>query len=706
MALSPISTDERLWRLRRLAQEYDIDDSPEPTPLYKPSATPSPLTPNFKNPEDESRADDLLRRRRQLNAQANGDGNSGVAGGKKRSFTLTRKDSFSSKFASKEIFDALDAHVANAGAPGVAEALIHKLRMAGGDLNRANTKSKAPFLLRRRSSSLDDLGQDQSRILQKAVENGQEDMVDVLVPHAETATLDAALPLALRNGNLRIVEALLRYGASVSQTPEGQFQFRQMCINGGQAELVGLILQSDGRPTPDWISGAMIDAARKGCAGTVAQLSRSLADGSFNDGAALKEAISQCRVDIALAIIVGSKPPNKDCINDAFQRVATHPTMNPPEKITLTDILLLAGAEGDVVSAALVKACKTEFYDMIDLLISNGASIEYQDAIVVKNAIESGNISLVQLLLNERAVLSPVLAGELIESIGKRVHPEDRRILLSTLLRKGAKGPPLDEALIKAVEGGDNECVKLLLTPNFAGSGRLQPKASHDLKTGPRSMVFERHATADVNHKGGLALAKAVSSGNLTMVEYILAAKPSIETLVAVFPSINNLNQMERYHMTESFLNAGVTGPCVHTALQQAIDEAPPRRDERLIKILLQHDVDANVNDGAPILSAIAHLDADLLEALLRKRPTTKNAATALQQAMTVEDKGKRARMVSALLRSGANESTKTVGESLMQALHEQPVDTRLLGVILQQGHADVNMDMGDPVVIGKILPS
>ncbi|KAI3393056.1 hypothetical protein diail_4795 [Diaporthe ilicicola] len=699
MALSPVSTDERIWRLRRLAQEYNIDEPPEPTPLSRPSATPSPLTPNFKNPEDEHRADDLLKRRRQANTQGSGDGSPGAPGVKKRSFTLTRKDSFtSSKFASKEIFDALDAHVANAGAPGVAEALIHKLRMAGGDLNRANTKSKTPFNLRRRS--LDDLGQEQSRILQKAVENGQEDMVAVLVPHAETATLDAALPLAMRNGNLKIVEALLRYGASVSQTPEGQFQFRQMCINGGQADLVGLLLQSDGRPPPDWVSGAMIDAARKGCADTVAQLSRSVADGSFNDGAALKEAISQCRVDIALAIITGTKPPNKQCLNEAFMKVSTHPTMNPPEKITLTDILLLAGAEGDVVSAALVKACQTEFYDMIDLLISNGASIEFQNAMVVKNAIESGNIGLVQLLLSDRAVLSPTLAAELIESIQKRINPEDRRILLSTLLRKGAKGRPLDDALIKAVEGGDNECVKLLLTPHFAGSGKLKPKASHDLKTGPRSMVFERHAMADVNHKGGLALSKAVSAGNLTMVEYILAAKPNVETLVEVFSSINKLAQMERYHMTESFLNAGVSGPCVHVALQQAIDEAPPRRDERLIRILLQHDVDTNVNDGAPLISAIEHLDADLLEALLRKRPTTKNAAVALTKAMVVENKDKRARMVSLLLRAGAAEATKVVGESLMKALHEEPTDTRLLAVILQQGNADINMDTGNPVVL------
>ncbi|KAG8167524.1 hypothetical protein KVR01_003213 [Diaporthe batatas] len=701
MALSPVSAEERQWRLRRLAQEYDINDSPEPTPRYKPAATPSPLTPNFKNPEDEHRADDLLRRRRQVSSQANGDGGGGgggaAAGTKKRSFTLTRKDSFSSKFASKEIFEALDAHVTNAGAPGVAEALIHKLRMAGGDLNRANSKSKTPFNLRRRS--MDDLGQEQSRILQKAVETGQEDMVDVLVPHAESATLDAALPLAMRSGNLHIVESLLRYGASVSQTPEGQFQFRQLCINGGQAELVGLILQSDGRPPPDWLSGAMIDAARKGCAGTVAQLSRSVADGSFNDGAALMEAVSQCRVDIALAILIGNKPPNKQCLNEAFYKVTLNNNMLPPEKITLTDVLLLAGAEGDVVSAALIKACDGPFYEMIELLLSNGASVEYQNAKVLRIAIESGNMDLVDLLL-KGSVLSPILAGQLIESIGKRIDPEQRRILLSALLRKGAKGPPLDEALIKAVEGGDNECVKLLLTPHFPGSGKLQPKASHDLKMGPRSMVFERHATADVNCKAGLALSKAVSSGNLTMVEYILSAKPSIETLVAVFPGINQLDQMQRYVMTESFLNAGVTGPCVHAALQQAIDDSPPRRDERLIKILLQHDVDANADDGAPILSAIEHLDADLLEALLRKRPTVKNAVAALKKAMIVEDKSKRARMVNALLRAGANESKEIVGDSLMKALHEQPVDTRLLVVILQQGHADINMKEGDPVTI------
>lgn len=246
MALPPIS-DERLRRLRQLAQEYNIENRPEQTILSRPPT--SPLTTNFKDPDAEQKANDLLKRRRLADIQGQ-NGSSGGGSLKKRPFSLSRKESF----ASKEIFETLDAHVANAGAPAVAEALLHKLRQAGGDLTRTNTKSKTPFNLRRRS--LDDIGREQSRILQKAVENGQDDMVAVLVPHADPATLDATLPLALRIGNLKVTEILLRYGANLAQTPEGPFQFRQMCINGGQADLVGLILRSEGRPSPEWISGA------------------------------------------------------------------------------------------------------------------------------------------------------------------------------------------------------------------------------------------------------------------------------------------------------------------------------------------------------------------------------------------------------------------------------------------------------------------
>lgn len=691
MALSPVSQDERLWRLKRIASEWGIEDFNEEAPLARPSV--SPVSPAFKSPNDDSVADDILKRRRASSLQSQN------GGGVKKAFSLSRKSSF----ATKEIYDALDSHVTSAGNPGVAEALIEKLRLAGGDVNSPNVKTRPTFNVRRKSSTENF---ERSKILQTAIANGQIDMVSVLIPHADPFTLDAALPKALRSGNIKIVELLLQYGANVSQTPDGQDAFRQMCITGSQEDLVGLVLRSGGRPAPSFLSEAMIDAARKGCTGTVMRLSRSTADASFKHAEALKEAVSQCRVDVGLALLTGSNPPNLQGLNEAFSKLFTHPTIMPNEKIAFAEILLCAGAEGDVVSAALVQACTTQFYEMIDLLLGYGASIEFERAMVVRDAIEKHNTSLVQILLSEKTALSPAIASDLVQNIPKRISSDERQIFLSILLRRGATGQALDDALIDAVENRDVDCVKLLLTPHFSGSGKLQPKASHNLKKGPRSMVFERHAMADVNYKAGLALQLAVLSGNLSMVEFILAAKPSKETLVQVFPSIAQLPPNDRYHMAESLLSAGVSGPCVHSALQAAIDEVPPQRDERLIRLLLQHDGDSSINDAAPITSAIEHVDVDLLGALLKRRPTEKNAAKALAQAMTVDDHNKRVQMVSLLLEAGAASAVKTVGEALIKVLQQTPTDLRLLDVLLKQGKADINLNNGDPAVLGKLLPS
>lgn len=700
MPLSPVSVDERKWRLQRLAQEYGIEEPPEPTPLSRPSVSPSPLTPNFKNPNDEFMAEEALKRQRINNAQGQNGPNGGGGIMKKRSFTLTRNNSFTTK----EIFETLDAHVANHGTPGVAEALVHRLLMAGGDLNRANsTKSKSTFNLKRRSMGVDDTAQTQSRILQKAVEGEQEEMVAALVPHADATTIDSVLPLALAKGSYKITEILLSHGANLSAAPGGRFAFNQLCINGEHAELVGLLLQSDGRPPPEWISGAMVQATRRGDADTVVRLSRSVADGNYNSAEALRLAITMCRVDLALAILTGKYPPARDHLNEAFKQLFEHTNIMPTEKKSLADVLLLAGAEGDVVSQALVQACETEFYEMIDLLISAGASIEYDQALVVRNAIQRGSVTLVELLLDGGAVLGPLLAAQLIEAIPKRTTPENRRILLHILLRKGASGPQLSDALIDAVEAQDVECVKLLLSPIFEGSGKLQPQSSSNLKKGPRSMVFERHATADVNYKGGLGLSIAVKTGNLAIVTLLLSAKPNLEILVEVFPSINLLEPQARRQMTESFLDVGVSGPCVHNALQQAIEEHPPRRDERLIKILLQYDVDANANNGAPVLAAIEHLDADLLETLLKKtRLQPQNAAAALTKALDVDKQDRqRVRMVMLLLDAGADAATRAVGEALVRVLQEHPTDLGLLRYLLTHGKADINMAMGNPLVMG-----
>ncbi|KAK3902371.1 Serine/threonine-protein phosphatase [Staphylotrichum tortipilum] len=676
---SRTSMDGRRARLQQLAAECGVVTLPRVTP---PTPAPPPRTQH-----DDFQAEELLKRRRMSMPP-----DKQSQGGIKRTFSSNKKT-----WEPKEVFEALNGHVANGGAPAVADALVAKLLSAGGNPNVSNLKTKTNLITRRKSVET----MERSRILQKAIENRQADMVAVLAPHADPFTLDAALPFALRSGDLVMVHLLLSRGANASQAQDAQDAFRQLCIMGGYADLVGLVLQSEGRPPPNWLSMSMVDAARKGCLQTVLRLSRSYADGEYNKAEAIKVAVAQCRIDIVLAILTGSKPPTLggQGVLESFARLLEHPTIGPNEKMTLTEALLCAGASGDPVSLALSQACATEFYDMVNLLVSYGASVEFQNASIVRNAISRGQTSLVQLLLSDSATLSPIYASECVECIPKTILPEDRHAMLSILLRKGAAGTPLHEALIDAVQASDVQTAELLLTPHFPGAQPIATTLSR--RNSAPGKVYVRHETASVDYKQGFALSIAVKSGELAMVKHLLLGKPMPQTLDLLFPLVLGLHGTARYQMAEAFLAAGVSRPCISAALEHAIGDQPPRRDESLIGILLRYNADVNFNDGAGILSAISVRDLPLLVVLLHNKPSPQTIAIAVARAMAVaNDKPARYEMVRLLIGAGAGRHGNEVSEALAHLLPVQPVDIKLVALLLEEGQADANFEEGLPVAI------
>lgn len=690
IAISRMSSQrDRRWRLACLAEEWKIPTDVLPSAARPPEPPPWPEPPG---PNDDFMAEELLKRHR-LSADPaqtppGGRRLSFMGGGKKKSWDLS------------EISETLDAHVAAAGPPAVAHALIKKLQAGGGNVNVSVTKGKTATLLNRRKS----LGNtERSRLLQRAVQNQQADMVAVLVQYADPLTLDAALPMAIRGGSQAIVQLLLAHGANVSQTSEGLEVFHQLCAAGGQADMVALILSSNGRPPPSVTSLSMVAATQKGCLDTVLQLSRSTADGSYDGGAALKTAVAQCRGDICLAILTGCNPPAGPCLSEAFTQLFSHPTIIPNEKLALAEMLLCAGTEGDAVSEALIQAAATEFFDMVQLLIEYGASVEYEYAKVLRTAIAHGRASLVPLLLNDTTTLSPACASECVLQIPRRITSDERYTLLLSLLRKGAGGPPLSEALIAAAEDVDARSVKLLLEPYFPGDpGRLEP--DHDVRRGPRGLVRDKHDVPSVDHKGGQALRLAVMTRSAVVAKLILAARPSAETLTAVFPTVMTLPPIDRYQMAELFLAAGVRGPCVSQALQDAVEEHPPKRDERLISLLLTNNADVNFNGGAGVISAVSHEDLPLLRSLLQSQPSPQTTVTAVSKAMLSADVDTRYKMISALLSNYtpillSNE----IAEALIIALQENPVDTGLVELLVKQGSADVNFNSSAPFILGRL---
>ena len=585
--------------------------------------------------------------------------------------------------------------VANCGSPGVAEALINLLLSSGGDLNLPQ-KPKSGLLSRRRS--LETFGE-RSKLLQQAVQNGHVDMIQILLPQADTLALDTSLPMAMRSQSLTITDLLLRYGAGTASTADAQDAFRQACATGGQPELVGLILRSEGRPSMSWVSQCMVDAARAGCLDTVLQLSRSTADGGFNQAEALKVALSQGRQDIALAIVMGSRPPHGQGLNEAFTSLMDNSSVNPNDKLSMAEMLLCAGAEGDAPAAVLLNASSSEFLEMLQLLVYYGASIEYRDAMAVRKAVNNGRVDVAHILLNGNSVLSSMQASECVELIPKDLAIEHRRLLLETLLRKGASGTPLHEMLIEAAEAGDVESVILLLTPQFPGGRAVE---SRTLARRPsKSMIFERHEVASVDYKGGLALQITVRRGDLPMARAMLDGKPSQATRTAVFEQVRSLASPDRYKMTEIFLDSGMPPATIQKCLQDAIDEKPPHRDEHLIALFLKHTTDITSSDGA-IAAAVMQKDIKLLAAFLKKKINPQIAANVLPIVMATKDPRARLEMTSLILSTVHGMDPARVSSALIHVLKGQPADLRLIQVLLQQGRADINAEDGLPLALGE----
>ncbi|KAI1744118.1 ankyrin repeat-containing protein [Xylaria scruposa] len=676
MEAAPLK-DAQLKRLRQLSEQYGLSLRPPPSPKPKPEYPPS-----YRTNSDVSIAEELLKKQRLAESQ-----HRSFKGGLSKTFT-TKKTTWDYK----EIYDVLVAHVTDQGSPGVAEALISKLNLLGGNLNHVQ-KSRTSLLSRRRSMDLSE----RSKVLQIAVKNKQLEMVEVLLPFADALTLDASLPVAMRSGNDEITELLIRYGASASQTADGQDAFRQASAVGRQANLIAMIVASEGRPPASWVSQSMVEAAKAGCLDTVIHLSQSTADGNFDGASALKAAVKLERRDIALALLLGNRPPQQPGINQAFEQLMGQQNISPSERLAMTEILLCAGAEGVPVAQALVHASATRSLEMVRLLVSHGASIEFQDAAALKKAVSQHNMDLVKAMLSGTARISPKHASECVELLPKDISLENRQCFLGAFLKKGAAGTPLDEALIDSVEAGDIEAVKLLVAPLVQVD---EMAVNQSAKTTPQILAAKRHGTASTDHKGALALQLAVEKRNVTIASLILAHKPpSHIALAQIFPSTRSLPWPERFRLTELFLQAGLAGPCVHSALEDAVNENPT--DKRLVRALLQQgNADVNINGGSPVEHAAQHPDPEVLGLVLGLgQPNDKSIERALRSLGKLPASTAKADKLEKLL---SQTNSKGAVSSLLieevQTLLKTPPSERNLAALkslLLKG-ADVNASNGE----------
>lgn len=682
---------QRQQRLTQLAHDWNLPSLTAPD--SRPTLTRPLQPPSFRSLADDAHADQLLLRRSQQNGSAPPPSLSNSLSTPLLNRSFTSKKSRPQDSA-KQVFAALLDHVRNGGSAGVAEALLLRLQVLGGNLDTLPQKKSVSNLLHKRRSLGDD-SEKRGQVLREAVRGGNAELVSVLVPHADPHSLDESVGLAVKMRSVEVTEILVCYGATVCESALALDEFGKACAEGGHADLVGLILRSEGRPSGVGVSQGMVDATRAGCVDTVVHLSRSMADGNFNNAEALKVAVGQGRRDLALAIAMGSSPPQRPGLDDAFTILFSQPNMGAADKRALAELLLVAGAEGEAIDIGLIHAAASESLDIVALLVSFGASTTFRDALAVRNAVSKGQYDLVEILLQSSGPFGSEHASRCVDLIPLKASYECRHAILTLLLRRGANGTALHNALIDACEAGDIESVRLLVTPEFPAQRRMTNGHAPEINGAPGD---ENHDIASVDHNGGLAFSIAVTRGDVPMTKLLLSAKPREETLAQVFPAACVLSAQEsRYQIVEAFLLAGMTSRSLDIALQEAISKEPGQRDERLISMLLSHNANINYAKGAGLSAAIEQGDVGLIKTLVGAA-SPETAGYVIPNAMKL-DVDTRREVMGMLLDAGAACNREKISAALLTTVSSRPVDIRMLRQLLQQGEAD--MSGGDGVVLG-----
>ncbi|KKA29002.1 hypothetical protein TD95_004150 [Thielaviopsis punctulata] len=684
------TSDDCKRRLIRLQKDWLVEISQLPD-LGRPSQL---HVPSFRVPEDDARAESLLRRR-QLETSASAKKDSSL----KRAFTSRKKG-----WQVTELLDALDAHVAAGGTPGVAEVLVNRLVGYGAGINELPLDKRSSFIGRRKSDCFGFA--ERTKILHKAIEQQSIDTLRVLLPHADAASLDSAVSSAAIMLDCQSVELLMRYGADPFRDPQGQDAFRQLCTAGGHSDLVQWMVAGGRGASSNSLSQGMVDAVKSGCLQTVICISQSMADCNYNSAEALMAAIELGRRDMVLVLACARNPPKSPNLERALDTLFGPVQVHPTEKLCIAEVLLCAGAKGDSVSRALKQAASSQFIEMVRVLVRYGASIQYENGAVVKDAVSKGYDGLLEALLYMGSPLSPQIASACVPLIPPHVTPDSRHSLLTMLLHKGASGDCLNEALVQAVRDSDDKTAALLVRPRFLEAGSPNSSKS-SIKRRP---TLNSHAIASLDYKGGEAIKQALIAGDIPMLVLLLSGGPSTETLVQTFPLTHRMPRELRLEAVECFLAAGLPVTVAEAEFKREIEQPSGHRDDQLIAIMLNYASKGNFDGGSAVVTAISRHDRGLLATVLQ-HSTPLAAAEGIPVAVAIADEGMRREMVGLLLQAGADTGKPYIVAAVMSVLKAEPVDVKLLRLLLTRGHADMNASGGAPLLcvpkadLGRFLP-
>lgn len=494
-------------------------------------------------------------------------------------------------FSQEELDQALSAIIDKPDtSPGLVQAFLGlgaKVNFIETQDGRKHRSTKQPNVSARRRST----------VLQRAATVRRVDSVGLLASAgADQTTLDEALKAAIASNNQAGVLELLRHGADINKFPNALAD----AVRSNDQNFIQLLLRAPKAYRTEVISSCLHAAVQYKSEKSVSQLIGYGADPNFANAGALCLAISHREYRLAVALTAGHVR-----LTPMSLQYALEPTMrvsNAQELFQYLQLLLCCGLppSSPNLPELLVTACKRNDTQVALLLLNHGVSTSLNEAESLRSALLNSNWALAEAIL--RTPLTSANTSVALAVLPTSAPKPERFRIITTLLVKGANGPPLTRWLNRAIEEGDPALVELLLR-----SG----------------------TSIDPATNGSLQL--AITKKDRRSLQMILNNKLSPASLSKVFPLLwQNYAASERLETGKLLLKWGARGVEVDQTLIRALSEPPSSRDQNFIAELVRYGANVDYESGKGIQVATSQADVALLKILLKGKPSINSTSLAL----------------------------------------------------------------------------
>ncbi|TGJ78363.1 hypothetical protein E0Z10_g10401 [Xylaria hypoxylon] len=310
---------------------------------------------------------------------------------------------------------------------------------------------------------------------------------------------------------------------------------------------------------------------------------------------AMSWAVSQMDLDVLMLLKNGTFSSPISLALDFVPDSASESDM-----LQLVTVLAPRGLAGAPLHKHLVRAVQNYHIQLVEMLLSYKASIEYEECSSVCMALRNEYFDILNFLLQSEC--SPKSLSATIPT-AMALQPRPVRLkAMKALLKKGimkkSLGVPL-QMLVCEQEDVDSELIQLL----------LDHKAPID----------------EVGNDTNNAILVATQRGNLSVLKMLCDAEPQIETLSRAAPIafsvINTCGYDVALDLIRLLLQRGAAGVPIHQTLLTAAEQ-----DYRLdfVRVLIENGADANYATGSSFAVALKTGSFELLEMLCMGCPPSR----------------------------------------------------------------------------------